>query len=264
MTKAEMKFLIRSGSLQLTKDRKGDGSLESYKYNNKDVFYRTGSSDIHILYEILLKKGHKGEYWVPDNIAPDVIFDIGGNIGIASIYYAIKFPNAMIYTFEPIKENFEILSKNIKEYKNIKAFNIALGNEDGEIEMNLSDCDTNFGGGSMYDIGVNKSKTQKVKIFKPSTIIEKEKIEKIDFIKIDTEGAEYDILSSFDKNILGNVKWIIGELHGINDFKLLDILSKDFDISIKKRINNRLYMFNASNKIFTPKIRKKDIKHINN
>jgi len=262
VTKSEIKFLLRSGSLKLTKDRKGNGSIGIYKYKNNDIFYRSGSSDIHIIYEILLKKGSKGEYWVPNNIYPEIIFDIGGNIGIASIYYANKFPNSKIYTFEPIKENFDILVKNTKPYKNIQPFNTALGDLDGEIEMNLSDNEDNFGGGSMYDVGIDTSKKVKVKIMKSSTFMEKHQIQSVNFIKIDTEGAEYDILKSFDSSVLNNVTWIIGKLHGVNDFKLLDILSDNFDIGLNKRINKRLYMFNASKKSFTEKISKEDLKKL--
>lgn len=262
LNKKDLKFLLRSKSFNLLRDTKKEGLIGSYLYNNKPITYRAGSSDIEIIYEILLKKGKKSEYWLPSCLSPNVIFDIGGNIGITSILLANQFPNAKIFTFEPMKENFEILTKNINHYPNVKAFNVALGDENKEIEMFLSDNSSNFGGGSLYEKGVNLNQTEKVQMMTVGTVLEKEKIDTVDIIKIDTEGAEYNILSSFPKSILSNLTWLVGELHGIDDFKLLNLLQDKFDISVKKKINNRLFMFNASNKQFTKNLTKSDIKNL--
>ena len=73
-------------------------------------------------------------------------------------------------------------------------------------------------------------------------------IEFADVIKIDTEGSEYDILTSLGHEFLGKVKWIYGELHGNRDFELLAFLSEQFHIGVKKTIDKRLFMFQARNK----------------
>ena len=46
-----------------------------------------------------------------------------------------------------------------------------------------------------------------------------ESINHVDLIKIDTEGAEYDILTSIKKELLTKTSWITGELHGNRDFE---------------------------------------------
>ncbi len=46
-------------------------------------------------------------------------------------------------------------------------------------------------------------------------------IKKASLIKIDTEGAEYDMLKAMDPEMRQSVGWIIGELHGIRDFEIL-------------------------------------------
>jgi len=71
---------------------------------------------------------------------------------------------------------------------------------------------------------------------------------RVDVIKIDTEGSEYDILTSLGHDFLGKVKWIYGELHGNRDFELLAFLSEQFDIGVKKTMDKRLFMFQARNK----------------
>ena len=80
-------------------------------------------------------------------------------------------------------------------------------------------------------------------------------------IKIDTEGAEYDILSSLNDEILLSILWITGELHGNRDFELLNYLnSMGFSISVKKLIDNRLFMFNAGKEEIISQLSRKEIK----
>lgn len=250
--KTDLKYLWRSKSLDFLKSKTTDTGIKAYIYNGKPIYYRSNSSDVALIYEILLRKGKKADYYISHNITPKVIFDIGGNIGATSIYFANLYPDAAIYTFEPVKENFELLSKNVEPYKNVRAFNTGLGNMDGKIKMFGSNCDKNFGGGSLYEKGIDENNFFEIDICKPSTFI-KENIKDenfaIDLIKIDTEGAEYDILTSFDESVISKVKYIIGELHGINDFKLLDYLEKWFDIGLNKKAGKRLFKFEAINKI---------------
>lgn len=266
MNSADLKYLIRSGSFKFMKDRTNKSqSLESYDYKGKPVYYRTGTSDMMIINEILLKKGYKGEYWLPNEIEPDVILDIGGNIGITSIYLANRFPNAKIFTFEPLPKNFEILQKNTELYENISVFNVGLGKEDGSFDIYMSEDSQNFGGASLYFEagGVNKSLKVTCQIRNSKDMLNELNINSIDLIKIDTEGAEYDILTSLDKEMLKNVKWITGELHGYKDFKLLDYLEElGFLVGMKKSLDNRLFMFHCAKQKIIDKLNKKDKKHI--
>jgi FkbM family methyltransferase len=58
-----------------------------------------------------------GQSYVFDNIdfkPGDAVIDIGGNIGIISIYLAKKYPFLKIYSFEPVKYNFDNFLRNIK------------------------------------------------------------------------------------------------------------------------------------------------------
>ena len=72
-------------------------------------------------------------------------------------------------------------------------------------------------------------------------------IHDFDLIKIDTEGAEYEILTTFPVKVLSKVTAIVGELHGIQDQELLDYLSRWFDIEHTPS-KGRLSLFKAVNK----------------
>ena len=264
MNSKEFKYLIRSISLRFAMSlRDKSHNLKTYHWNNKEVFYRTSTSDMALIYEILLKSRHKAEYYFPEIINPKVILDIGGNIGITSIYLARIYPEATIYSFEPLLENFKILQKNTHQYSNIKAFNIGLGSKNGSFKVYLSDDSENYGGVSFYSKGYgNKSEPYaECKVRNINDVIKELEISEINLVKIDTEGAEYDILTSLNDKIFKNISWITGELHGNRDFELLNYLySMGFSISTKKLIDNRLFMFNAGKKEIISKLSRKEIK----
>jgi FkbM family methyltransferase len=264
MSSRRLKYLMKSKSLSFVKDLKDKShKINSILWNSKEVFYRSSSSDMILIYEILLQSKYKSEYFFPNEINPKVIFDIGGNIGITSIYLSSIFPDAKIYTFEPIPDNFEILKKNIQNYNNIEVFNFGLGSKNGNFKVYLSNDPENFGGISFYPdpVGNKSNASISCEVKNINEVINKLNIQSIDLIKIDTEGAEYDILMSLQENILKKVTWITGELHGNNDFELLDYLNNlGFSISLNKQIDNRLFMFHAGKLEVISKLSKRNIK----
>lgn len=74
-------------------------------------------------------------------LLPDegIVLDIGANIGVMSYYLANGFPRREVYAFEPIPYNFDNLQRIKNKYKlnNLHTCQLALGEEDGQIEMVL-------------------------------------------------------------------------------------------------------------------------------
>ena len=264
MNSRALKYLFKSKSIKFARNIKDKSHrISSLAWNNKKVFYRTSSSDMVLIYEILLKSKYKREYYFPEKLQPKVIFDIGGNIGITSIYLATVFPEALIYTFEPLEENFEILQKNTSQFKNIKVFNFGLGAKNGSFKVYLSDNSENYGGVSFYSEveGSLSDSFSECEVKNVNDILEELDINSVDLIKIDTEGAEYDILTSLNAEFLKKTSWITGELHGNRDFELLNYLNNlGFLISLNKNIDNRLFMFNAGKNKVVSKLSRKEIK----
>lgn len=77
-----------------------------------EIVLRPFAGDIFVLFEVLLGRC----YQIPDAIlSPErvrVILDCGANIGITSLYFASRYPNARIFSIEPDKENFALLKRN--------------------------------------------------------------------------------------------------------------------------------------------------------
>lgn len=246
-----LKWWLRSRSFRFMRDREVAARARRagvYLWQGRQIHYRPGTSDTDLIYKVLLKPGRKAEYWVPEWLQPRVILDIGGNIGVASIYFAHRFPDARIYAFEPIPENVALLRRNTAGCANVQVCPIALGATDGTVSINGSDDPHNFGGFSFFQAGSDTGRKISVEQRRPDTALRDLKLDQIDLIKIDTEGSEYNILTAFDPDLLRRTKWVIGELHGEKDFELLAFLSPWFDIAARKSMGKRLFMFTAANK----------------
>lgn len=252
LNKKDLKFLMRSKSWALTRDTHvtydPNAGLRQFAWNGGAIHYRPGTSDPHLIYGILLKTGKKAEYRLPPKLNPSVILDIGANVGISSVYFSGKFPHAQIYAIEPMPENFEVLKHNA-EGRRITPINVGLDTQDGKRDLILSPAASNFGGLSFYQRGAAPdAKRVTVTTRNPANLLRELGVSKVDMIKIDTEGAEYPILTAFDPELLREVTWITGELHGEQDFELLGYLSQWFDIELKRSFKKPLFIFNACNK----------------
>jgi FkbM family methyltransferase len=201
-----------------------------------------------VIYKILLRRGAKAEYYIPEGFSPNSIWDIGANIGAASLYFSDRFPQAEIHCFEPIPENYAMIVRNIEGLDRIRPHRLALGAKDGTFEIRASDAARNFGGFSFHDAGTSRAQGLKVQVRAPRAVIDDGTASPPDLIKIDVEGAEHDILTAFEPRALARVGWITGELHGNRSFELLEFLSQWFDIETKKTMGKRLFNFLAKNR----------------
>ncbi|MGV9204908.1 MAG: FkbM family methyltransferase, partial [Promethearchaeia archaeon] len=64
-----------------------------------------------------------------------VIFNVGANIGLFSLYLSQKLSGVQIYAFEPVPPIFEVLKENLDYLENIKLFNVGLGEESGDLDI---------------------------------------------------------------------------------------------------------------------------------
>lgn len=210
------------------------------------VGYRPDTSDEHVIRAILIDRT---EYSLFVNCHPRVIFDIGANIGATSILMANSYPNAVIFAFEPEKENYEILVENTKEYPNVRAYNIALGAETCKRPLMASDDPNNLGGFSFHSGGTNPDIANTVDVVDINEFMKSVRVENIDLLKVDTEGCEFEIISALKNNL---PKYIMGEAHSVLDFKMFDLLSETHDLDVRKPMSSRVYPFYAKRKNASP------------
>ena len=249
------KHAWRARSFAFARDYNYSGQARQgvYQYGDIPLYYRAGSSDMSNIHDKLLKE--KTEYWLPPMFEPEVVFDIGGNTGIASVYFAERFPNATIHAFEPAKVNYALLEKNVASLSAVKPHPFGLGAEDAS--MDIFGSNTSFGSYSLYKKeGSSVDVVDTVTVRNTEDVLGELGVKQVDLIKIDTEGFEWVILKSFPQEILANVQWIVGELHSIDDYKLLAYLDQWFDIDIKRTLTKPCCKFNAVNRNHLPKLGK--------
>lgn len=178
----------------------------------------------------------------------DVVIDIGGNIGMASIYLAKKYPFLKIYAFEPVKQNYENFLKNI-ELNNInkdiiKVFNLAITKDRRDVI--LTSPFYNSGASNIYNNysnGIVLNNDISIKSITFDDIFANNNISKCKLLKIDCEGAEYEILYSANVENLKNCEYMRAEFHG-KKYK-----QKDLYNHCNRFIKNIDVMYNSNDNI---------------
>ena len=152
----------------------------------------------------------------------DVVLDIGAQVGIVSCYLGKKYPNIKIYAFEPVRENFDRLQRNLDTngVKNVTPLNMAVTSNGRYVDM-TGDLSHNSGSMTIYGKGKNEIRSLTLQ-----NILDAYKIDKVKLLKIDVEGSEYEILES-SKHLLDRVGAVRGEIHplqGKSQDELLELL----------------------------------------
>jgi len=139
----------------------------------------------------------------------DVILDIGAHIGLFSLFASQFCKNGKIFCFEPIKENYEELLKNIEinNIQNIIPFNNAVSSKTEKIKIYLNDDES---GHSMFLENSNYIEVNSISI---DDIFKNNSIQKCHFLKLDCEGAEYEIIELLSKNYLQKIEKTVIEYH---------------------------------------------------
>src|SRR5215210_867725 len=122
---------------------------------------------------------------LPANLVQSVV-DIGANIGAATLYFALHYPTADIYSLEPDPVSYVLLQRNTEDLANVSIFNFGLSDEDRQAPLFLGQIDpaTN----SLRHSSLNSTDAITVSLKEPQTVFREHAIEVIDILKIDTEG----------------------------------------------------------------------------
>jgi FkbM family methyltransferase len=146
-----------------------------------------------------------------------VIIDIGANIGVFSIYAALEGKNVKVYTFEPISKNYQLLLKNISNNNlsdRIKPFNLGIASKNEKRKFHLESSPLH----SLVQKGENNFSAS-VDCISLNYVLVKNKISKVDLLKMNCEGGEYEILYSTPIDCFKKIFEIRMEYHNIDSEK---------------------------------------------
>ena len=180
-----------------------------------------------------------------------IFWDIGANIGLYSIYNALKNNNSTTISFEPSTSNLRTLSRNIyinNLQKKIKIFTLPLNQKDN-VFLKMKEESFKEGGalnsfGSEFNFeGKNFTSNMNYELFGTSInfLLDNKLLEIPDYIKIDVDGNELDVIYGFSKFL--------------NSQKIKSIMIEidPYDIESKNKIINYMskYLFSVDYEIST-------------
>lgn len=153
-----------------------------------------------------------------------VAFDIGAAIGETALPILRFFPNVTLYCFEPIPYQFERLKTRTQKFKDrTKYFNYALYDTNDEAEFHLQ---VNHPDGSSFLSGSANAEKISVVRRRLDDVVDELKCPRIDFMKIDVEGVEKEVLKGGQKTlkITDNVFIEISPLRkGLHNHDYIDV-----------------------------------------
>jgi FkbM family methyltransferase len=155
----------------------------------------------------------------------DTVVDIGAQVGMVSCYLAKKYPFLRIYSYEPVTQNFTRAYRNIRVNGifNCQLYPMAVTADGRDIHIGYSEI--NSGSHSMY-LNTDGEVSKSIAIAKAL-----KKFNKVRLLKMDCEGAEYEIIEELHRlELLRKIQSIRGEIHGLpgkSSEKLLKMLRND-------------------------------------
>lgn len=134
--------------------------------------------------------------------------DVGAHVGFYTIIAALSNPAGRVYAFEPLRATFERLTRNIglNDLANVEAHNVAVGNEDGPVQLVHpitdhipSSASLSRGFMETTGFGLIASTVRSVRV---DTLIPETRYRECDLVKLDTETTEAAVLSGMSGILL--------------------------------------------------------------
>ncbi len=159
------------------------------------------------------------------------IIDIGANAGYFSLFAATKFPHSRIFSYEPVPVNYAQLQRHrdLNHSANIKCFPQAVAGRTGEISLSFDTSDSFTTNATMFKPVHAGGNSLKVPCVSLQRVMDENDIKKCDLLKMDCEGAEYDILYNCPDEYLQRIDQFAMEVHhGDNENQNIDALEAFF------------------------------------
>ncbi|HZE85437.1 MAG TPA: FkbM family methyltransferase [Puia sp.] len=203
-----------------------EGKLRTHLLFGKKLYFYSPAELLHGLEEIFIENLYKQE--LPGR---PYIIDCGANIGLSVIYMKMQSPDAEIIAFEPDEKNFGLLTKNVDSFglSKVTLRKEAVWKENTMIQFSSQGATT-----SKIET-LDTGNTKEVKAIRLKDFLNR----RVDFLKIDIEGAEFDVIKDISAE-MHNIGNLFIEYHGA--FKqnhelseLLDLIGKNgFSYYIKE------------------------------
>lgn len=169
--------------------------------------YRLNKDSLDILKGIFIEREYADYFPFSESAT---IIDIGGHYGYFSLFAArCTAPDARIFVLEPSSRNFHILRHNLQmnQIENVVLLPVGLAARAGSAPLfrhlhTYNDSTADY-----------SDEKETVKVWSLSDVLINHQLDEVDFLKMDCEGAEYDILLNTPKETFDKIKTISMEFH---------------------------------------------------
>jgi len=205
-TVSKVKILTGGFWLLLTDSGKSKLSFKARitSFGNTAELVFEDIGDFGLLEEVFLSEHYPFDY----EEHPKLIVDLGANIGISTLYFCLKYPNAEIHSFEPDPLNLKRLKLMTEAYPNVKVHDIAVWSHKDDLVFY---SDPHRGSSSSAVKIRERQKEITVRAESLETILNMFNDRLVDILKIDVEGAEENVFSDF--KLFDKIRNLVGEIH---------------------------------------------------
>lgn len=215
-----------------------DKKIKTILLSGCTLYYRRPYELLHTYKELFERQIYKFQATINE----PVIIDCGANIGLSVLYFKKLYPSAKLIAFEPDEDNFDVLTKNVSanNLSQVQLHKAAIWTHNDRISFSAT------GSEASRILEEQNATLNSAQAFRLADLLGK--YNKIDFLKIDIEGAESVVLEDC-KNLLSSVQNLFLEYHGKTSEteKLNDILNiiklAGFDTYIQNASDNLLHPF---------------------
>lgn len=188
-------------------------ALRGLNIGTGDEFATSG--ELYLLHEL------KDKYLKATDI-PWVVFDVGANVGdyAKAIIGIFADANYRLYCFEPSSKTFEVLSSNVTKSEKVLLINLGISNKQSKQTLYTDNDGSGMASLTKRNLeyrNIHMDKSEEVNLTTIDIFCKQNKINQIDFLKLDIEGFELDALNGGIELINKNaIKYIQFEFGGCN------------------------------------------------
>lgn len=197
-------------------DDAGTAAVEQFQlrlYNIRSpLSLRRGTSDFNMFRQVLINE----QYAVGCRGPVEYVVDAGANAGFASVFFLNRYPNARVIAIEPDPENFEVARRNLQPYSD-RCYLLLAGvwSREGTLSIRrttagsgrISHCSTQTQPAAADDDLVVPARSIQ-------SLMDEFQFPRIDYLKVDIEGAELSVFRDGDTSFLKRTNCCAVECHG--------------------------------------------------
>jgi FkbM family methyltransferase len=125
----------------------------------------------------------------------NIVFDVGANVGQSAKTFLDKFPSAHIYCFEPVTDTYRLLQDSLQNNERVDCYQLAFGSSKETGQMVLQGSSDMFWMlGQSSEIPSKDARTESVNVDTLEDFCRTNKVDRISYLKIDTEGGDLEVL----------------------------------------------------------------------